>query len=159
MVSDSDASLGKGLGSGGREAQLVSATPAGSQESRAQIRAHRGGHFAPGLRLSVRYGFGCMFCRRVGGLGGFLASPEGIDLSYQPSADRSYPLFPGPQVRVLLSQLGELPGGVALVRALALAAWVWRLVGLPFHFRDFHLQPLAPGAPPRTLPARTLECY
>ena len=86
--------------------------------------------YAPGLRLSVRYGFGCIFCRRVGGLGRFLASPEGIDLSYQPSADRSYPLFPGSQVRVLPSQLGELPGGVGLVRALALAAWVWRLVSV-----------------------------
>jgi hypothetical protein len=63
--------------------------------------------------------FGYIFCRRVGGLGGFLAGQEGIDLSYQPSADRSYPLFPGRQVRVLPSQLGELPGGVALVRALA----------------------------------------
>jgi hypothetical protein len=31
---------------------------------------------------------------------------------------------------VLPSQLGELPGGVALVRALALAAWVWRLVSV-----------------------------
>ena len=43
---------------------------------------------------------------------------------------RSDPLFPGPQVRVLPSQLGELPGGVALVRALALTAWVLRLVSV-----------------------------
>src|SRR5258708_12251859 len=105
MVSESDASLGKGLGSGGLASQLVSDTPAGSQESRAQIRAHRGGHFAPGLRLSVRYGFGCIFCRRVGGLGGFLASPEGIDLTYQPSPAPSYPPFPAPHVPLLLSHL------------------------------------------------------
>ena len=30
---------------------------------------------------------------RVGGLGGFLAGPEGMDLGHQPPADLSYPLF------------------------------------------------------------------
>ena len=75
------------------------------------------------------YGLCRFFRRRVGGLGGFRAGPEGIDLGHQPSADRSSPFLLSLEVRVLAAQLRELLGGAAPALARHLAARDFRLVG------------------------------
>src|SRR5215469_6226713 len=71
------------------------------------FKGHRGGT----TWLPVPYGLCRLFRRRVGGLGGFRAGPEGINLDHQPSADRSSRFFLSLEVRVLAAQLGELLGG------------------------------------------------
>ncbi|HEY6280158.1 MAG TPA: hypothetical protein VIX86_28030 [Streptosporangiaceae bacterium] len=76
------------------------------------------------------YGFGRFFCRRVGSLASFPAGPEGIDLSHQSSAGRSYELFLGLHIGVLAAQIGEL-----VVDALGRGS-------LPFQFPDLQLQSL-----------------
>jgi hypothetical protein len=70
---------------------------------------------------------GGLFCGRVGGLGGFLAGLEGIDLGHQPSAGLSSTLFFGLHVGVLAAQVDELAGDIR------------GCVGLPFQFCDLEL--------------------
>src|SRR5215475_5383742 len=71
-----------------------------------------------------------LFCGRIGGPGGFLASSEGIDLSHKPLTDREIPLLPSLHVFVLAAQLGDLLWGVPLSVL---------LIGLALQFRYLEL--------------------
>lgn len=74
---------------------------------------------------SVHTGLGGLFGGRVGGLGGFCAGLEGIDLRHQPSAGRSNRLFFGPHVGVLAAQVGELAGDPWAASAWRSSSAIW----------------------------------
>ncbi|MGO9218292.1 MAG: hypothetical protein ACLP5E_11090 [Streptosporangiaceae bacterium] len=78
---------------------------------------------------------GGLFGGRVGGLGGFCAGLEGIDLRHQPSAGRSNTLFFGLHVGVLAAQVpGRTPTGFG-VRALDAMVLV---LAVPITVGDVH---------------------